>query len=158
MRQRLKSTAETLRSLKTPEHYREDGIRRKQWRGRLKICLVYPHTYYVGMSNLGFHSLYGLWNDLEEVVCERAFLSENGGEILSLESQRPLRDFDVIAFTLSFENDAIHVLRILAQAGMALKSEDRSDDDPLILMGGAAISMNPAPLIPFVDVFAFGDG
>ena len=157
MRQNLKSTAQTLKH-RSSFRILEDGTRRKEWRGRLKICLVYPHTYYVGMSNLGFQSIYGLWNDLDEVVCERAFLSENGQEIRSLESNRPLKDFDVIAFTLSFENDAIHVLRILAQAGLALRSEDRADDDPLVIMGGAAISMNPCPVLPFVDLFAFGDG
>lgn len=158
MRQRLKSTAETLRTMRSPEVFREVGVRKKQWRGRLKICLVYPHTYYVGMSNLGFQSLYSLWNDLDEVVCERAFLSEDGSEILSLESQRPLRDFDVIAFSLSFENDAIHFLRILSLSGFELLSKNRPENDPLIIMGGAAVSMNPAPLIPFVDAFAFGDG
>lgn len=139
-------------------HLEEDGVRKKAWKGRLKICLVYPHTYYVGMSNLGLHQIYGLWNDLDEVVCERAFLPESGGEVLSIESGRPLKDFDVIAFTLSFENDAIHVLRILSHAGLALKSEDRSHSDPLVIMGGAAVSMNPNPLIPFIDAFAFGDG
>ncbi|MDB5038011.1 MAG: Radical protein, partial [Bacteriovoracaceae bacterium] len=158
MRQKLKSTAETLKSRRQPYQLVEEGARKKEWRGRLKICLVYPHTYYVGMSNLGFQSIYSLWNDLEEVVCERAFLSENGSEIRSLESGRPLQDFDVIAFSLSFENDSIHVLRILAQAGIPLKAEDRGDQYPLIVMGGAAPSMNPCPLIPFIDLFAFGDG
>lgn len=136
----------------------ERGTRRKPWRGRLRICLVYPHTYYVGMSNLGFQQIYGLWNDMDEVVCERAFLNERNEEILSLESGRSLKDFDVIAFTLSFENDAIHVLRILKQAGLALKSEDRTNSDPLVIMGGAAVSMNPLPILPFIDAFGFGDG
>jgi radical SAM superfamily enzyme YgiQ (UPF0313 family) len=158
MRQRLKSTAKTLRSLTPSFQLVEDGARKKPWRGRLKICLVYPHTYYVGMSNLGFQTIYSLWNDLDEVVCERAFLSEDGREIRSIESNRPLRDFDVIAFTLSFENDAIHVLRILAQAGIPLQSSERDDREPLIIMGGAAVSMNPCPMIPFMDLFAFGDG
>lgn len=158
MRQRLKSTAETLKSRNQPLQIIEDGTRRKAWRGRLKICLVYPHTYYVAMSNLGFHTIYGLWNEMEEVVCERAFLPEDGSEILSFESGRPLRDFDVVAFTLSFENDAIHVLRILKLAGFPLKASERSESDPLIIMGGAATSMNPMPLLPFIDVFAFGDG
>ncbi len=136
----------------------EFGTRSKAWRGRLKICLVYPHTYYVGMSNLGFQTLYGLWNDLDDVVCERAFLPEYGGEIRSYERGRPLRDFDVVAFTLSFENDAIHVLRILTEAGIPLRSTARDDREPLIMMGGAAPSMNPCPLLPFIDLFAFGDG
>jgi len=95
---------------------------------------------------------------MEEVVCERAFLNERNDEILSVESRRPLKDFDVIAFTLSFENDSIHVLRILKQAGLALKSVDRHSSDPLVIMGGAAVSMNPLPLLPFIDAFGFGDG
>jgi radical SAM superfamily enzyme YgiQ (UPF0313 family) len=110
------------------------------------------------MSNLGFQQVYGLWNDLDEVVCERAFLSERNEAVLSVESGRPLKDFDVIAFSLSFENDAIHVLRLLKQAGLNLRTADRTDQDPLVIMGGAAVSMNPTPLIPFIDAFAFGDG
>ncbi len=160
MRSQLKSTVKSLRSRPGVESFRiqEQGARSKEWRGRLRICLIYPHTYYVGMSNLGFQQIYSLWNDIDEVVCERAFLSENSNEIRSFESGRALKDFDVLAFSLSFENDAIHVLRILKQAGLALKSVDRTDADPVVLMGGAAISMNPMPLLPFIDAFAFGDG
>lgn len=154
----LKSTILTQKARKSPFELKEEGAIVKAWKGRLKICLVYPHTYYVGMSNLGFQTVYKLWNELEEVVCERAFLSETGEEPLSIESGRPLKDFDVIAFSLSFENDSIHVLRVLSQAGLALKSEDRREDDPLVIMGGAAPSMNPCPLIPFIDLFCFGDG
>ena len=160
MRARLKSTVETLKSPRNSEGFPivEDGARSKAWRGRLRICLVYPHTYYVGMSNLGFQQIYSLWNDLDEVVCERAFLPENGGPLLSFESKRPLSDFDIVAFSLSFENDAIHILRILKLAGMELRSCHRSLQDPLVMIGGAAISMNPVPLFPFIDLFAFGDG
>ncbi len=155
---KLKSSAQTLRQRRTPYEIIEEGAIHKAWKGRLKICLVYPHTYYVGMSNLGFQTIYSLWNDLDEVVCERAFMSETNDEILSLESGKPLKDFDVVAFTLSFENDSIHVLRILKQAGIPLKTEERSEGDPLIIMGGAAASMNPTPLLPFIDFFCFGDG
>ncbi|MBN8555498.1 MAG: radical SAM protein [Deltaproteobacteria bacterium] len=158
MRKQLKSTAATLRPMNSAFQLIEDGVRKKPWRGRLKICLVYPHTYYVGMSNLGFQTIYSLWNDLDEVVCERGFLSEDGKEVRSIESNRPLRDFDVIAFTLSFENDSIHVLRILAQAGIPIRASERDDREPLVIMGGAAVSMNPCPMIPFIDLFAFGDG
>lgn len=158
MRRSLKSTAETLKSRRLPYEIREEGARKKEWRGRLKICLLYPHTYYIGMSNLGFQTVYSLWNDLDEVVCERAFLSEDGEAPRSLESDRPLMDFDVLAFSLSFENDAIHFLRILSQLNIPHFSKERGDSYPLILMGGAAVSMNPIPLVPFVDGFAFGDG
>lgn len=158
MRRQLKSTASTQKFRGVPYEILEQGARPKEWRGRLKICLVYPHTYFVGMSNLGFQTVYSLWNDLDEVVCERAFLSEDGRPVLSFESQRPLQDFDVIAFSLSFENDAIHFLRILSQAKIPHTSRERSDEYPLIVMGGAAVSMNPLPLSPFVDLFAFGDG
>lgn len=158
MRKNLKSTAETMRNRGSSFSIREDGAVKKQWRGRLKICLVYPNTYYVGMSNLGLHAVYSLWNDIDEVVCERAFLSENGETPRSFESGRELTEFDVIAFTVSFENDYIHFLRILSQIGLPLKSSDRHDHHPLVIMGGAAISMNPCPVAPFVDCFVFGDG
>ncbi len=157
MKRSLKSTAETMKARNLFELH-EEGVRYKPWKGRLRILLVYPHTYYVGMSNLGMHSLYGLWNDIDEVVLERGFLSDQGGEILSIESRRPARDFDVVAFSLSFENDAIHILRALKQMGLALRSSDRSDQDPLVMVGGAAVSMNPGPIMPFMDLFVFGDG
>jgi len=87
----------------------EVGTIRKNWHGRLKVALVYPNKYHVGMSNLGFQTLYDLLNRIEHVVCERLFLPDDAGShtgrLLTVESQRPLSDFDIIAFSVSFEND-----------------------------------------------------
>ena len=87
----------------------EIGVRRKGWAGRTRVALVYPSTYHVGMSSLGFQAVYHLINDIDHVVCERAFLPEETARssrpVTTVESGRRLRDFDMIAFSVSFEND-----------------------------------------------------
>lgn len=87
----------------------EIGTIRKQWKGRIKVALVYPNTYHVGMSNLGFQTVYDLLNKIDNVVCERSFLPEDSGpaagRIVTIESRSPISDFDIIAFSVSFEND-----------------------------------------------------
>ncbi|PQP34571.1 radical SAM protein, partial [Desulfobacteraceae bacterium SEEP-SAG9] len=98
----------------------EFGIIRKDWKGRLKVALVYPNRYHVGMSNLGFQTVYHLLNTIEDVVCERSFLPEDKGPqsapATSIESGRPISDFDVIAFSISYENDYPNLLAILEKA------------------------------------------
>lgn len=129
-------------------------------RGDLSFCLAYPNVYPVGMANLGFQALYGLLAK-EGVGVERAFLAEGiapaGSRQRTLENQRPLSEFDVIAFSISFETDYVHVLDMLAAAGLALRREERSAHDPLIAVGGPAIFLNPEPLADFVDVFLVGE-
>ncbi len=99
----------------------ETGAIRKKWNGRIKVALVYPNTYHVGMSNLGFQAVYELINAFEHVVCERSFLPNNGGSgkterITTIESGNPISDFDLIAFSVSFENDYPNLLTILEKA------------------------------------------
>ncbi|MFC1494431.1 hypothetical protein ACFL6W_04045 [Thermodesulfobacteriota bacterium] len=105
----------------------EKGAIIKDWGGKISIALVYPNNYHVGMSNLGFQVLYGLLNDSDDIVAERVFLPEEkelslrlgaGKSILSLESQASLIKFDLIAFSLSFENDYPNILKILDLAGI----------------------------------------
>jgi len=129
--------------------------------------LVYPNLYFVGMSNLGFQSIYRMLNRLPDVACERAFLPEDadkaelertGRPLTSFETDTPLRDFDAVAFSVSFENDYLHVLQVLRLAGIPLRASDRGPRDPLVLLGGAALFLNPEPLAPFADLVAVGEG
>jgi radical SAM superfamily enzyme YgiQ (UPF0313 family) len=146
---------------------REVGYVRKPHGGRLRVALVFPNTYYVGMSNLGFQTVYRLFNELEDVVCERACLPPkqelhaqlaSGAPLRTIESDTPLRDFDVVAFSVSFEWDYTNVLSILRLAGIPVRAESRTRHDPLIVIGGAVTFVNPEPLAPFADVIAAGEG
>src|SRR5438552_12819133 len=138
----------------------EQGTVRKDWGGKVPVALVYPNTYAVGMSNLGFQTIYSHLNRLPDVVCERVFLPDPGdveeltrtGEApFSLESLRPLRDFALIGFSVTYERDYINVLRLLALAGIPLRAAERGSRDPLIVMGGVCAFSNPEPLAPFMD-------
>ena len=139
----------------------EIGTIRKSWRGRVKIALVYPNRYHVGMSNLGFQTLYRLFNSYDHIVCERVFLPEDDqlprGRLRTFESIKSLNDVDMIAFSVSFENDYPHILTILDLAGMALQSDQRDEDAPLVIAGGVACFLNPEPLSTFVDCFLIGE-
>ena len=136
----------------------ERGELRKDPGGRLGVALVYPNAYRLGMANLGLHAVYRLFNDDAATVCERAFLPEDGGEPRTLESGRPLRDFHVVAFSLSFEEDYLHVLELLDRAGLPLRSADRDARHPLVVAGGIAVQINPEPVAPFFDAFLVGEG
>jgi len=145
----------------------EQGAVRKEWGGRVPVCLIYPNRYEVGMSNLGFQTIYGLLNDQPQVVCERAFLPaaedlevlrRDSTPILSLESQRPLTDFEILAFSISFENDFINILTILHHARIPLESSARRGGEPLVVAGGVATFLNPEPVADFIDIFLLGEG
>ena len=146
---------------------REVGYVRKPHANRLRIALVFPNTYFVGMSNLGFQTIYRLFNDQPDIVCERAFLPpkqelaalrDAGTRIVTLESQTPLSDFDVIAFSVSFEWDYTNVLTMLRLAGLPVRAADRDYTHPLVVIGGAVTFVNPEPLALFADVIAAGEG
>ncbi len=134
---------------------------RKNFKRCVTIALIYPNTYYIGMSNLGFQTVYRLLNDFENVVCERSFLPEKNKKkiphIRTIESNRPVIDFDIIAFSISFENDYLNLLSILQMAGIPFYSKDRKDSYPLVAAGGVAFMLNPEPLSPFVDCFLIGE-
>ncbi len=136
----------------------ERGAIRKPWTQRCRIALVYPNTYRVGMSNLGFQTVYRLFNDLEGVLCERVFLPTQPHDIpRSVESNQPLERFHIIAFGVSFENDFPGVLHILERAGLPLAATDRGSPHPLVVAGGVACWLNPEPIAPFIDVFLLGE-
>jgi len=140
---------------------REQGTIIKDWGGRIPIALIYPNSYYIGMSNLGFHAIYKLFNNCSEVVCERAFWErDNRTEplpSLSVESQRPLSDFAVLAFSINYELDYFNVVRILRASGIPLYAADRDERHPLIVAGGPCIIANPLPLSPFFDCLCIGE-
>jgi radical SAM family uncharacterized protein len=139
----------------------EIGTIRKPWKGRIKVALVYPNTYHVGMSNLGFQTVYYLLNKINHVVCERGFLPADkrpgSSRIITIESGSPISAFDVIAFSVSFENDFPNLLTILEKAGLPLRSSNRESPHPLIIAGGVAFFLNPEPVAPFVDCFLIGE-
>ena len=146
---------------------REHGCCRKVWGEGLTICLAFPHFYQTGMSNLGFQTVYKILNDLPFCLCERVFLPGPEEESLyrksrtplfSMESQKPLHEFDFIAFSLPFENDYPHILKILELGQIPLRSDQRGEGDPLCLAGGIAVTLNPEPLTDFIDAFLIGEG
>jgi len=137
---------------------REEGVILKDWGGRLPIALIYPNSYYVGMSNLGLHTLYRYLNSYQDIVAERAFREGDKGQaIISLESQRPLSDFAVLAFTVSYELDYFNVVQILKTSGLPLYAAERDERHPLVIAGGPCIIANPMPLVPFFDVLCIGE-
>lgn len=145
---------------------REVGTIYKPHADRLKFALAFPNTYYIGMSNLGFQTVYRLINDDDRAVCERVFLpdppdlediTKSGNLLITMESQMPVRSFDVLAFSLSYELDYPNVLKILSLSGLPLLSADRSPEMPLVIAGGPAATFNPEPLAPFIDVFILGE-
>jgi radical SAM superfamily enzyme YgiQ (UPF0313 family) len=146
---------------------REVGYVRKPHGGRLRVALAFPNTYFVGMSNLGFQTVYRLFNELEDVVCERVCLPAkqelqaaltSGEPLRTIESGTPVRDFDVLAFSVSFEWDYTNVLSMLRLAGIPVRAASRTKHDPLVVIGGAVTFVNPEPLAPFADLIAAGEG
>jgi radical SAM superfamily enzyme YgiQ (UPF0313 family) len=136
----------------------ERGAILKDPGGRLRLALVYPNAYRLGMANLGLHAVYRILNADPRALCERVFLPEDAGPPRSVESGRPLREFDAIAFSLSFEEDYGNVLRLLGAAGLPLRAADRDERLPLVLGGGIAVQINPEPLAPFFDALLVGEG
>jgi radical SAM family uncharacterized protein/radical SAM-linked protein len=145
----------------------EFGARRKDWDAvEARVCLAFPDVYDIGMSHLGFKILYRVLNDDVRTLAERAYapwidmeaqLRARGLPLVSCESARPLRDFDVVGFSLQFELTYSNVLMMLDLGGIPLRSEARADDDPLVLAGGPSAT-HPEPLAPFVDAVVIGDG
>src|SRR3989442_3046875 len=156
---------------KIVESYKQKLASEEGWllkRGaQLRIALCYPNVYSIGMANLGFQAMYEIFNRIPEVSCERVFLPDSREiseyertrtPLLSLESHTPVREFDVIAFSISFETDYVNLARMVQMSGVPVWSKDRSKHDPLIVMGGASSFLNPEPIAEFTDVIGVGEG
>lgn len=133
---------------------------------RVKVAICYPDLYELGMSSLGVRIIYGLLNEERDVVCERVFCPGEDMEILlkskkipifTLESKRPLREFDMVGFSISSELNYTNVLNVLSLAGIPLSSSERRENDPIVIAGGNCI-FNFSPLEPFIDCFVVGEG
>ena len=145
----------------------ERGHRRRSVGDRLRVVLAFPNTYYVGMSNLGVQTVHHLFNLEDGVSCERVFLPPkqelramllSRTPLVTLDTQTPVSDFDVLAFTVSFEWDYVNILTMMRLAGMPVYASERTDRHPLVVLGGAVTFLNPEPLAPFVDVVTAGEG
>jgi len=145
---------------------KERGAVQKPWGGKITICLLYPNAYHVGMSNLGFQTLYRILNASDDVVCERAFLPgpedlqeyrNTQTPLFSLESQKFLSNFDILAFSISFENDFLNVLTLLELAHIPSESRLRDGRYPLVIAGGVTVFLNPEPVSEYFDLFILGE-
>ncbi|MCX8042829.1 MAG: radical SAM protein [Desulfobacterota bacterium] len=140
-------------------------VRKRGGKEVIRVALAFPNTYYVGMSNLGFQTVYRLFHAQEGVVCERFFLPEDAqygstgsrAPLVSIETGRPLHSFHIIAFSLSFENDYPHILTMLDLGNVPLVQRDRTARDPLVIAGGIATFLNPEPLAEIFDLFLIGE-
>jgi len=149
-RNRFKDTKQVLS--------REEGTIVNDWGGRLPVALIYPNSYYLGMSNLGVHTIYRLLNNYGDVVCERVFREKDQKTPpAGMESGRPLTDFTVLAFSVTYELDYFNVVNILRASGIPLYAVDRDERHPLIIAGGPCITANPMPLVPFLDCLCIGE-
>ena len=145
----------------------EQGQVRKPWDDAdCRICLAFPDLYEIGMSHLGYKILYDIVNSEPDLLAERAYavwsdmeeaLRERNQALCSLESARPLREFDIVGFSLQYELTYTNVLQILDLARIPLRGADRTDQDPLIVAGGPTAT-HAEPMAPFIDVFLIGDG
>ncbi len=136
--------------------------------GDIRLCVVYPNVYRLGMANLGFQAVYHIFESDPRVAADRAFLPDAderehvraGGErLVSFERGEPLGGFDVIAFSVSFETDYLNLLTMLRMAGIPLTRAERAGRNyPLIIAGGSAVFLNPEPIADLVDLFLIGEG
>ena len=132
-----------------------------------KVAIVYPNTYFVGMSNLGLHIIYEEINLRNDSVCERIFLPEKKEleaydktktPLMSVETQRPMHQFDVVAFDVTFEMDYFHIPLMLRHGRVPIMGKDRTEFDPIVISGGPCATLNPEPFADFIDAFIIGEG
>lgn len=141
---------------------KERGYSLRKKGGDVSILLIYPNSYPVGINNLGYIGIYEILNRHKGILCERAYIppdwKSKNFKLFSIESLRPSSEFDVLAFSISFELDFLNVVYILKNENIPLFSEERDDYYPLIIGGGIAVSANPEPLADIFDVLLIGEG
>jgi len=139
----------------------------KAYGAEVEIALAYPNTYHIGMSNLGMHQIYSILNKRDDTSCERVFLPDaedieeyesSNTKLFSLESKRPVSGFDILAFSVSFEQDYLNILKMLRLAGIPLNKERRTGEHPFVVLGGICSFFNPEPLTDFFDLIIVGEG
>lgn len=133
--------------------YERNIINKNPLRVDIRFGLVYPNVYKTAMSSLGYQILYNFINEREDTYCERIIFPS----VRSLETNSPLSDFDIVSFSLQYEQDYFNLLKILREANIPLRREDRTMEDPLIIAGGPCASANPLPLSDFIDIFVVGE-
>lgn len=136
--------------------------------GEVSVCLLYPNLYRLAMANLGFQAVYRIFAADPRIAADRAFLPDpderrllraRGQRLVSFEQGRPLADFEIVAFSVSFETDYLNVLAVLELAGIPLRRRHRAGRSyPLIIAGGSAVFLNPEPIADFIDLFLIGEG
>ncbi|MGL6298637.1 MAG: radical SAM protein, partial [Methanobacteriaceae archaeon] len=119
----------------------------------IRLASCYPNIYRTAMSSLGYQVIYGLANSREDTWCERVVYPN----VRSIESNSPLKDFDIVSFTLQYEEDYFNVIKMLKDGNIPVRKEDRNENHPLIIAGGPCASSNPLPLSDFIDIFVIGD-
>lgn len=149
-----------------PSRYIGNEINMIRKEADVKVALCFPDTYEIGMSHIGLKILYSIINNIPDVSAERVFapwvdyesyLRKNNLYLTSLEHRRPLKNFDVVGFTLQYELSYTNILNMLDLGGIPVRSEYRGDIFPLVIAGGPN-AVNPLPLAPFIDMFVIGDG
>ena len=141
---------EQLLSEEIGSSYKQDGS--------IRSALVFPNSYYLGMSSLGYQVILDEFNRHPQVSCERVFYGGPGEIPRSFENQRSLSEFDIIGFSISFEMDYFNVVKALSESGVTIRARERDINDPLVITGGICSTFNPEPLADFVDAFVIGDG
>jgi len=132
----------------------------------LKVIIAFPDTYSIGMSHLGIHILYFLLNKRDDTVCERVFapwhdmedeMRRNNIPLFSLETYTPVKDFDIVGFSLQYEMSYTNIVNMLDMSQIPIMKEDRSEEHPIVIGGGPS-SLSPEPIADFFDIFVLGDG
>lgn len=145
----------------------EQGRELNVWSRTFNVGMVYPNLYYFGMSNLGFQTLYKLFQEMPDVNCERFFLpdaeqlleyKQSGETLISIDHDRAATEFDLLAFSVSYQNDVLNLPALLELMKLPLFAKERSEGDPIVLAGGPAMTINPLPVFDFVDAVVVGEG
>lgn len=166
---RMRRIEKLLDEVEKPARYlggEMNTLERQAQEGDLRFAFCFPDTYEVAMSHLGMKILYDILNNHPRTLCERVMmpwidmlegLRREEIPLFSLENRTPLRDFDVVGFTLQYEMSFTNILEMLDLGGIQVKSADRAEDAPIVVAGGPC-AFNPEPLAPFIDAFMLGDG
>jgi len=143
---------------KTAKWPKETGVIKKTRGDRTAVALVYPNSYELAMGNLGFHQVYHLMNMRDDVVCERAVWTPESAVPRTIESDSPLSDFEILAFSVSYEIDAANMIALIKKLGIPPTAKGRAAENaPLVMAGGVMCFMNPEPIAPFCDAIAIGE-